>query len=119
GPLGPGPPDSQARPAGGLPRSDPVGGPGEAKALLWDQLRLERTRPVARHVDAQRTLVGQHRLAAAAVAVVAAPALGVGQVQAELRAQRPDRKSTRLNSSHVSISYAVFCLKKKNKIQAL
>src|SRR5207249_9496524 len=25
---------------------------------------------------------------------------------------RPDRKSTRLNSSHVSISYAVFCLKK-------
>src|SRR6266571_8413666 len=28
----------------------------------------------------------------------------------------PDRKSTRLNSSHMSISYAVFCLKKK-KIQ--
>src|SRR5207249_8792635 len=27
---------------------------------------------------------------------------------------RSDRKSTRLNSSHVSISYAVFCLKKKN-----
>src|SRR5437868_8140236 len=29
-------------------------------------------------------------------------------------AQNADRKSTRLNSSHVSISYAVFCLKKKN-----
>src|SRR2546422_7680629 len=28
---------------------------------------------------------------------------------------RPDRKSTRLNSSHGYISYAVFCLKKKNK----
>src|SRR5690554_7755722 len=28
---------------------------------------------------------------------------------------RSDRKSTRLNSSHVRISYAVFCLKKKNK----
>src|SRR5699024_11412560 len=27
-----------------------------------------------------------------------------------------DRKSTRLNSSHVSISYVVFCLKKKNKL---
>src|SRR3989442_11297926 len=27
--------------------------------------------------------------------------------------RRPDRKSTRLNSSHVRISYAVFCLKKK------
>src|SRR5690242_20999103 len=29
-----------------------------------------------------------------------------------------DRKSTRLNSSHMSISYAVFCLKKKNRIPA-
>src|SRR5689334_23904782 len=29
--------------------------------------------------------------------------------------RRRDRKSTRLNSSHSSISYAVFCLKKKNK----
>src|SRR3712207_8054897 len=28
----------------------------------------------------------------------------------------PDRKSTRLNSSHANISYAVFCLKKKKKI---
>src|SRR5690554_7634194 len=30
-----------------------------------------------------------------------------------------DRKSTRLNSSHVRISYAVFCLKKKNRIPSL
>src|SRR3712207_8399985 len=30
------------------------------------------------------------------------------------RALVPDRKSTRLNSSHANISYAVFCLKKKN-----
>src|SRR5690606_41909728 len=30
-------------------------------------------------------------------------------------ARSRDRKSTRLNSSHVKISYAVFCLKKKNK----
>src|SRR5215510_15312151 len=29
--------------------------------------------------------------------------------------RRSDRKSTRLNSSHVAISYAVFCLKKKKK----
>src|SRR5690606_42091145 len=35
----------------------------------------------------------------------------VGAVTATTR----DRKSTRLNSSHVKISYAVFCLKKKNK----
>src|SRR5438445_13683522 len=31
-------------------------------------------------------------------------------------AQKLDRKSTRLNSSHANISYAVFCLKKKKKI---
>src|SRR5436305_10172533 len=36
---------------------------------------------------------------------------------ARMRSMRPaqDRKSTRLNSSHVRISYAVFCLKKKKK----
>src|SRR5690606_41584007 len=32
------------------------------------------------------------------------------------RPQRRDRKSTRLNSSHVKISYAVFCLKKKTNV---
>src|SRR5438874_10192857 len=32
--------------------------------------------------------------------------------------RRRDRKSTRLNSSHVEISYAVFCLKKKIKTKA-
>src|SRR2546430_10888537 len=30
--------------------------------------------------------------------------------------EKPDRKSTRLNSSHSQISYAVFCLKKKNNV---
>src|SRR5438477_7263284 len=51
--------------------------------------------------------------------------LGVARVAAIQAAKRTaeliplDRKSTRLNSSHMSISYAVFCLKKKNKrIQA-
>src|SRR5258705_6951210 len=31
------------------------------------------------------------------------------------KCEEPDRKSTRLNSSHLGISYAVFCLKKKKK----
>src|SRR3712207_7981316 len=44
------------------------------------------------------------------------------QVEAEFDVNRNatqlrDRKSTRLNSSHANISYAVFCLKKKNKIE--
>src|SRR3712207_7018311 len=33
-----------------------------------------------------------------------------------LRPDRQDRKSTRLNSSHANISYAVFCLKKKKQL---
>src|SRR2546427_5359467 len=33
------------------------------------------------------------------------------------RSVKGDRKSTRLNSSHSQISYAVFCLKKKKKVQ--
>src|SRR3712207_9314356 len=32
---------------------------------------------------------------------------------------RTDRKSTRLNSSHANISYAVFCLKKKKQIKTI
>src|SRR5437868_11067631 len=36
-------------------------------------------------------------------------------IVAESTPTAEDRKSTRLNSSHVSISYAVFCLKKKKK----
>src|SRR5256885_5549611 len=36
-------------------------------------------------------------------------------VDAPATAAERDRKSTRLNSSHLVISYAVFCLKKKNK----
>src|SRR3712207_8176071 len=35
--------------------------------------------------------------------------------RAEQDLAEPDRKSTRLNSSHANISYAVFCLKKKKK----
>src|SRR5438128_8796793 len=37
------------------------------------------------------------------------------RAEAHKRIQETDRKSTRLNSSHGSISYAVFCLKKKKK----
>src|SRR3989454_9007878 len=39
----------------------------------------------------------------------------LGFTRRRLPRQREDRKSTRLNSSHLVISYAVFCLKKKKK----
>src|SRR5699024_11704224 len=45
---------------------------------------------------------------------VLSPRLMLGDKRRSFGCRR-DRKSTRLNSSHVSISYAVFCLKKKKK----
>src|SRR5205814_7558160 len=53
------------------------------------------------------SLVRQHVKGLPAVAV-----LGSGKLAREIL----DRKSARLNSSHLGISYAVFCLKKKKKI---
>src|SRR2546430_3472924 len=44
----------------------------------------------------------------------AGPAVGEVRMQQCFEAE-PDRKSTRLNSSHSQISYAVFCLKKKKQ----
>src|SRR5690625_7402984 len=49
--------------------------------------------------------------------LVHAQPLFLGHLQGEVDGEAVgvvDRKSTRLNSSHVAISYAVFCLKKKN-----
>src|SRR5690606_41476803 len=43
-----------------------------------------------------------------------APVIKDQEVNAAQGPLQPDRKSTRLNSSHVKISYAVFCLKKKH-----
>src|SRR5207249_10259077 len=58
--------------------------------------------------DAQRAWPGHARrcLRGGIAALLQGPLDGTGKL---------DRKSTRLNSSHVSISYAVFCLKKKKK----
>src|SRR5947209_10971877 len=50
---------------------------------------------------------------------LAADAENAANRSAKYRRRRKDRKSTRLNSSHANISYAVFCLKKKNKDKPL
>src|SRR3712207_8729723 len=49
--------------------------------------------------------------------LVGATDLGTGSdtILAQIAAETLDRKSTRLNSSHANISYAVFCLKKKKR----
>src|SRR5437660_6051304 len=58
--------------------------------------------------------------AAVSLANIAGTGTGAGSAGRGLPVQQykttqRDRKSTRLNSSHVAISYAVFCLKKKKK----
>src|SRR3712207_8131673 len=82
---------------------------------------------VADHPHAHAREAPQHRrdvMAPAALApgqqgVLDAPAqLVVQLVLRERPAARQDRKSTRLNSSHANISYAVFCLKKKKNKQS-
>src|SRR5437660_4141877 len=64
----------------------------------------DRARPAPRQpVHRFRDLLG-HRLA-----------IPLREAPHQARLAEPDRKSTRLNSSHVAISYAVFCLKKKKQ----
>src|SRR5690349_24246419 len=58
---------------------------------------------------------GCRRLAWAGEAALPQSRAVTGDLRALDRQIRTDRKSTRLNSSHVEISYAVFCLKKKKK----
>src|SRR5687768_18200189 len=60
---------------------------------------------------------GQERSAVLAAPDARLPLVAVDD--GDHRRPPPDRKSTRLNSSHGYISYAVFCLKKKNRIDYL
>src|SRR5205085_9705586 len=80
------------------------------RSTLFPYTTLFRSQPVAR---VGQVVVQQER--AVLVDGDAAGAQGAaGQVQRQVAAHE-DRKSTRLNSSHSQISYAVFCLKKKKK----
>src|SRR5690348_17454078 len=64
-----------------------------------------------RNVDGDRPVSGVMSTKVA----TATPNTTVREAANLLRGRSVDRKSTRLNSSHPSISYAVFCLKKKKK----
>src|SRR5258707_1759532 len=64
------------------------------------------------HVD---VLGAVHVVDLRARAVAHPDGLRLGDLPVRRRTACEDRKSTRLNSSHANISYAVFCLKKKKK----
>src|SRR3712207_7546098 len=77
------------------------------RSLAGRHHRREGDAPrTARREEAARSSVGGGPAGAVGAAARARP--GGGRL-------RQDRKSTRLNSSHANISYAVFCLKKKKK----
>src|ERR1039457_5156965 len=86
-------------------------------AGLATALRISVSR-LARRLRAERVALGLQpvlsdtQLAALATLVHHGP-MTPGEL-AEHEKVQPDRKSTRLNSSHLVISYAVFCLKKQN-----
>src|SRR2546430_10715718 len=92
------PPRSTLFPSTPLFRSQVLLGPGTELAAVPAQ--LQRAQEVAPRV-------------ADGVGLQVDPAERVERFRRE---QVADRKSTRLNSSHSQISYAVFCLKKKNEI---
>src|SRR2546422_5824704 len=85
------------------------------RSTLFPYTTLFRSRPDAiapiDHVQADREGVDDAR---GEVALGLELARAEGDLRGEVLGQR-DRKSTRLNSSHGYISYAVFCLKKKKK----
>src|SRR5690606_11326712 len=78
------------------------------------------TRDVVRDIDVMRSALGDEKLTYLGYSY----GTRIGYTYAEtfpgnvraLLLDGADRKSTRLNSSHVKISYAVFCLKKKSRI---
>src|SRR5258708_27833084 len=69
----------------------------------------------SRRVEADVLMAHLAKIAAKEGVEVEAEALGIIARAAEGSVRDSDRKSTRLNSSHQIISYAVFCLKKKNR----
>src|SRR3712207_8424336 len=91
--------------------------PPRSTLFPYTTLFRSRDRPVAVPVEVVGVRLEQpaaHALAGGQVHGVAGPALPAQRAVAAVAHTREDRKSTRLNSSHANISYAVFCLKKKN-----
>src|SRR2546430_10967618 len=82
-------------------------------------LSLHDALPISIHAEIRRAVHVRHdKLPQGAFAILRAPDLRPGEKEALVAREtgEEDRKSTRLNSSHSQISYAVFCLKKKKHL---
>src|SRR5205807_5460747 len=84
------------------PENQPLGAPRDPHLSHLPPAQPASTEPDARPLGDLPALRRRDRLAPA-------------HTDRRARPHRRDRKSTRLNSSHLVISYAVFCLKKKKK----
>src|SRR5690554_7304660 len=90
------------------------GNPGRVKESMSSDKSNESDRLiVGSHAFNSRLIIGTAGYANFQVMLDCVRASGAEMVTVSIR--RINRKSTRLNSSHVRISYAVFCLKKKKK----
>src|SRR5690606_40123753 len=69
--------------------------------------------------DALPILSNREKLNEGLELMIDSPAVGWGVHVDRVTVDHQDRKRTRLNSSHVKISYAVFCLKKKNVVAVM
>src|SRR5438876_4980733 len=101
-----------------MPASPPASSPppGQRRKVLFveDEQAL--------HTSYQRYFAGRYEMGFArtgAEALSQLDQLHPDVLVLDLRLPDTDRKSTRLNSSHPSISYAVFCLKKKTQSTAI
>src|SRR3712207_8943867 len=90
------------------------------RSTLFPYTTLFRSQPALRHVQAGGGQLRDQLVGGEPVGRVARHRPQGGRVDepAGHLGERPDRKSTRLNSSHANISYAVFWLKKKTLIQS-
>src|SRR5690554_4539967 len=89
-----------------------VGESGSGKSVTAHSILRLLPYPLARHPSGKIIYQGKDLLAAAPEYLRKVRGNRIAMIFQEPMSS--DRKSTRLNSSHVRISYAVFCLKKKN-----
>src|SRR2546427_1132304 len=83
------------------------------RSPLFPYTTLFRSRP--RRRDRDRVAEIERQARRGGLPATRAPRSATACAIAAAERSSPDRKSTRLNSSHSQISYAVFCLKKKKK----
>src|SRR3989442_5668622 len=92
-------------------------GPHPARKKAWKALLIEVEDPLRAFQELARAHRRRFAIPVVAVSGSNGKTTTKEMIGAILAEWRRDRKSTRLNSSHVRISYAVFCLKKKKQRQ--